>query len=113
MLDITKKAYTIYHCDEVIDEVAYRLTRGNWYGYKQFHDHFACVVVSGKQIELYFHPYTGYQALVIADGAPTYYSIKWKDYTGDVSHDADHLYALIIDMVNKYNQSLSAIQKDE
>lgn len=113
MLDTTEKAYTIYHCDEIIDEVAYRLTRGNWYGYKQFHDHFACVVVSGKQIELYFHPYTGYQALVIADGAPTYYSIKWKDYTGDVSHDADNLYALIIDMVHKYDQSLSAIQKDE
>ncbi len=76
MRDTTNKAYTIYHCDEVIDEVAWRLTCNNWYGYKQFHDHFACVVVSGKQIELYFHPYTGYQALVIADGAPTYYSIK-------------------------------------
>ena len=50
MLDTTKKAYTIYHCDEIIDEVAYRLTRGNWYGYKQFHDHFACVVVSGLSL---------------------------------------------------------------
>lgn len=113
MLDTTKKAYTIYHCDEIIDEVAYRLTRDNWYGYKQFHDHSACVVVSGKQIELYFHPYTGYQALVIADGAPTYYSIKWKDYTGDISHDADHLYTLVVRMIHKYDQSLSAIQKDE
>ena len=51
MLDTTEKAYTIYHCDEIIDEVAYRLTRGNWYGYKQFHDHFACVVVSHMRIK--------------------------------------------------------------
>lgn len=113
MLDTTDKAYTLYNCDKVIDEVAYRLTRNDWYGYKYFHDHTACVETLGKRIDIYFHHYTGYQALVIADGAPTYYSIKWKDYTGDVSHDADCLYALIIDMVHKYDQSLSAIQKDE
>lgn len=113
MRDTTENAYKLYHCDEVIDEVAYRLTRGKWYEYKRFHSHFACVIVSNKQIELYFHPYTGYQALVSADREPSYYSIEWKDYTGNISHDADQLYTLVVDMVQKYDRSLSAIQKGE
>ena len=48
---------------------------------------------------------------MIADDAPTYYSIKWKDYTGDISRDADHLYTLVIRMIHKYDQFLN--QKDE
>lgn len=113
MLDTTEKAYTLYNCDKVIDEVAYRLTRDDWYGYKQFHNHSACVELNNRRIELYFHPYIGYQALVIDNGASFYNSISWKNYTGNVSDDVNELYDTVMFMVQKYDHALSLIQKDE
>lgn len=113
MLDTTEKAYKLYKCDEVIDEVAYRLTRDAWYGYKQFHNHFACIELNNKRVEIYFHPYVGYQLLVIENNAPFYNSTDWKNYTGHVSDDADKIYDLIMFLIQKYDHALSLTQKDE
>lgn len=100
MLDTTDKAYTLYNCDKVIDEVAYRLTRNDWYGYKYFHDHTACVETLGKRIDIYFHPYAGYQILVIDNDSVGFYkSRKWKGYTGNVRDDVNYLYGLVASLM--------------
>lgn len=91
--------YSLSNCDKVVDEVAYRLTRDAWYGYKFFYNHAACVESKDKRINIHFHPTFGYEVDVVSLYDTYFERMSWFEYTGNIGKDADYLYNLVISML--------------